>query len=163
MVVILAYLAAVPLALNHVDEIKPFLDPTVKRAFFLVSAGVGSAFVVASLAIFLTGLGAVGVLYGKHAGAGQPLLLASPLGCLGWPSRRIRLAAGDAVVRVVAHPPRSPAYAYGRREVVIRQGDRQLRVSSVVRLKSGSRLRLFNELQQAGVRVAFDGDIGFLP
>jgi hypothetical protein len=75
----------------------------------------------------------------------------------------MQLVAGDAMVRVVAHPPRSPAYAYGRREVAIRQGDRELRVSSVVRLRSGSRHRLLDMLQQTGVRAEVEGDIGSLP
>lgn len=60
-VAIIAYLLVVPWALDHVDETKRFVCPTAKRAFVLFSAGVGVACVVASIMVFLTGIGAVGV------------------------------------------------------------------------------------------------------
>jgi hypothetical protein len=162
-IVLLAFVAATPWLLEHVDETRRYIDPGVKRAFFGVSALFLLAVVLVCVVTIAAGLGAIAVLYGRSAAARGSVTLSTPLGCLGVRSRRIELVAGDAAISVRAYPAQRPFYSYGPTTVMIRQGNRSLRVTSLVSLGANSRQRLLTWLERAGVNAVLEGDVSSLP
>lgn len=145
---------------GRLEEYRPYLDLTVKRVMVLVAVAILLGHLVASALQAVTGTGRTALLYARRDSQQGSVVLASPLGCLGVPRRRITLTADeDVVITVVARPPKPPLYSYGPTSLDVRQGARTLRVTTVVRLSVGGKARTLQLLQEAGLPVSVVGDV----